>query len=115
MKLADLQSAFQSAILDGGDAILAHVPDSPLEKKDVLFGVYRNAYVLRLLGILMEDFERVHTYVGDDAFDRLARGYIAVNPSHTPNARYYGQSFPAFVAACAGLQKHAHRCGACQL
>lgn len=97
MKLGDLQSAFQDALLEGGTAILAHIPDSPREKKDVLFGVYRNAYVIRLLGILQEDFERVHTYIGDDAFDELARAFIAAHPSHTLNARYYGQDFPQFV------------------
>lgn len=98
MKLADLQSRFQAAILDGGDGILAAIPDSPREKKEVLFGVYRDAYVLRLAGIVKEDFERVHTYIGDDAFDDLADSYIAEHLSHSPNARYYSQRFPDFVA-----------------
>lgn len=100
MKLAELQSAFQAALLDGSDGIMASIPDSPRESKDVLFGVYRYAYKARLIGILHEDFERVHTYIGDAAFEALARGYVAAHPSHTPNARYYGQSFPEFVAAC---------------
>lgn len=98
MKLADLQSRFQAAILEGGDAILSAIPDSPREKKEVLFGVYRDAYVLRLAGILREDFGRLDTYIGTDDFNRLAFEYIHQNPSHTPNARYYGHAFPAFVA-----------------
>lgn len=99
MKLADLQAQFQSAILDGGDSVLAHIPNSPLETKETLFGVYRNAYVLRLIGILEHDFERLHTYAGDERFDSLARAFIAANPSHTPNARWYGQELPEFIAA----------------
>ncbi|MEQ1717593.1 MAG: DNA-binding domain-containing protein [Hyphomicrobium sp.] len=99
MKLADLQAQFQASILGGGDDVLPLIPDSPREKKEVLFGVYRDAYVLRLLGILQEDFAHLQTYIGDDAFDALARAYIAATPSHTPNARYYGQTFPGFVAA----------------
>ena len=98
MKLADLQAQFQSAILDGGDSVLAHIPNSPLETKETLFGVYRNAYVLRLIGILEHDFERLHTYAGDEMFDGLARAFIAANPSHTPNARWYGQELPEFIA-----------------
>ncbi len=98
MKLADLQAQFQSAILDGGDGVLAHIPNSPLETKETLFGVYRNAYVLRLIGILQHDFERLHTYAGDERFDKLARAFIAANPSHTPNARWYGQELPDFIA-----------------
>lgn len=97
MKLAGLQTAFQNALLEGGSDILTHIPDSPRERKDVLFGVYRNAYVIRLLGILREDFERMHTYIGDDAFDELARAFITAHPSHTLNARYYGREFPQFV------------------
>lgn len=98
MKLAQMQSAFQAALLKGGDDILAVIPDSPREKKETLFGVYRDGYVLRLLNILQDDFARLHTYIGDEAFDSLARAFIAAHPSHTPNARYYGQAFPAFVA-----------------
>ncbi len=98
MKLAELQAQFQSAILDGGDGVLALIPDSPLECKETLFGVYRNAYVLRLIGILEHDFERLHTYAGDEKFDSLARAFIAANPSHTPNARWYGQELPEFIA-----------------
>lgn len=99
MKLAELQALFQADILKGGDGILSHIPDSPKESKETLFSVYRDAYVLRLIGILREDFERLHTYIGDDAFDDLARAFIAAHPSHTPNARWYGRELPAFVAA----------------
>jgi hypothetical protein len=104
MKLADMQARFQASILSGGDEILHAIPDSPREKKEVLFGVYRDAYVLRLLGILQEDFAHLHSYIGDEAFDALARAYIAATPSQTPNARYYGQTFPEFVAAYAGYR-----------
>lgn len=99
MSLARIQAKFQSALLDGGDGIMPSIPDGPRESKDVLFGVYRYAYVARLIGILQEDFERLHTYIGDEAFEAVARAYVAANPSHTPNARYYSQPFPDFVAA----------------
>lgn len=99
MKLADLQNCFQDALLSGSVDVLSHIPDSPRQSNDVLFGVYRDAYVLRLLGLLREDFERLHTYLGDDAFDDLARDFIAAHPSRTLNARYFSQDFPAFVAA----------------
>lgn len=105
MKLADLQALFQGDILKGGDGILTHIPDSPKESKETLFSVYRDAYVLRLVGILREDFERLHTYIGDEAFDELVRGYIAAHPSHTPNARWYGQQMPAYVASLARFEE----------
>lgn len=103
MSLARIQDAFQSALLDGGDGIMKSIPDGPRESKDVLFGVYRYAYKARLIGILQEDFERLHTFIGDELFEALARDYVAANPSHTPNARYYSQVFPDFVTAYKAL------------
>ncbi len=103
MKLADLQATFQQDILNGSAGSLALIPDSPRETKETLFGVYRNAYVIRLGDFLKHDFERLHTYLGDDHFDRLALDFIAANPSHTPNARWYGRELPEFVATYAPL------------
>jgi len=105
MKLADLQAQFQRAIVEGSDDILARIPNSPRESKETLFGVYRDAYVIRLVGILREDHERLARYIGDDAFTQIAQDFIAAHPSHTPNARYFGEAFPAFVAAHPSLKE----------
>lgn len=104
MKLADLQAQFQRAVVEGRDDILSAIPDSPREKKETLFGVYRDAYVIRLVDILREDHERLARYIGDDGFRQLAQDYIVAYPSHTPNARYFGEAFPAFAAAHPALQ-----------
>lgn len=95
--LRELQESFQRGILAGDDAVLAEVKDSDKEKREVLFGVYRNAYVARLAEILAEDYEQVHAYLGDDRFARLATAYIAANPSDQRSARWFGRHFPAFV------------------
>lgn len=99
MGLARIQADFQSALLDGSDGIIKSIPDSPRESKDVLFGVYRNAYVFRLADIVADDFARLHTYVGDEAFFGLVRAYIAAHPSRSPSARDFSRKFPQFVAA----------------
>lgn len=107
MKLAELQAQFQRDILEGSDGVLARIPDSPRESKETLFGVYRNAYVIRLADFLKNDFERLHTYAGDELFERLANEYIAGHPSHDPNARWYGRDFPEFLRAHLKAAKHA--------
>ena len=43
------QSDFQRGILTGDDTVLAEILDSPREKRDVLFGVYKYAYGSRLV------------------------------------------------------------------
>ncbi|OFW70882.1 MAG: hypothetical protein A2W02_00115 [Alphaproteobacteria bacterium RBG_16_64_48] len=75
--LKELQETFQRGILAGDDAILAEVKDSAKEKRNVLFGVYRNAYVARLAEILGDDYEQLHSYLGDQGFARLVKAYIA--------------------------------------
>jgi hypothetical protein len=98
--LSEIQDSLQSAILSGDDTILAALMDNSRTTRSTLFGVYRNAYVGRLAEILMNDYPLLRTYVGDDRFSDLARGYIAAHPSRTQNARWFGGEFPAF------LQRH---------
>lgn len=95
--LKALQDRFQRAVVDGDDTILAELLDTSKEKRDILLGVYRNAYVLRLIEFLTHDYEKLHTLLGDDQFDTVARAYIEANPSQTPNARWYGQYLPEFL------------------
>lgn len=97
--LRELQETFQRGILAGDDAILAEVKDSAKENRKVLFGVYRNAYVMRLAEILGEDYEQLHAYLGDQRFAKLVKAYIAANPSDQRSARWFGRHLPGFVAA----------------
>lgn len=96
--LSELQDRFQKAVLAGDDAFLADIVDSPREKRDVLLSVYQNAYVLRLIEILGNDYEILHTYLGDEQFDDIARAYIAANPSPHRNARWFGDHMPEFAS-----------------
>lgn len=95
--LKELQDRFQAGILAGDDTILGDVRDSAREHRGVLFGVYRNAYVARLVEILGNDYERLHAYLGDEGFTKLARGYVAAHPSDQRNARWYGRHLPRFA------------------
>jgi len=104
--LKELQDSFQRGILAGDDAILGEVNDSAREKRTVLFGVYRNAYVARLAEILDEDYEQVHAYLGDAGFARLVKGYIDANPSDQRNVRWFGRHLPAFARETAPFANH---------
>jgi hypothetical protein len=97
--LVEIQESFQRAILEGDDAFLECLVDSPREKKAVLLGVYRDAYRLRLIEILQHDYEKLLLYLGDDQFESMACAYIAANPSRCFNARRYGARTPEFLAA----------------
>lgn len=96
--VAALQDAFQKAILDGDEAVLDELLDGAREKRDVLFGVYRNAYFARLVEILQNEFQALAAFMGEDDFDAAARAYIAAVPSRHRNARWVGRDLADFLS-----------------
>jgi hypothetical protein len=95
--LSELQGMFQEAILKGGDDILKLIPPNSHTNAQVLFGVYRNAYVGRLVEIIGADHPLTAMYLGDDAFGDLARSYVAAHPSTTQNARWVSRHLTEFA------------------
>ena len=74
------QAEFQRGILDGDETVLAEILDSPREKRETLFGVYRYAYGSRLVDAMRNDHERLHLYLGDETFDEMGHASGA-NPA----------------------------------
>jgi len=96
--LADVQARFQAALVDGDDAVLAFIPPNSRTSSRVLLGVYRTAYVARLVEVLGNAYPVLAAYMGEDAFASAARRYVALFPSRTANARWYGVRVPEFLA-----------------
>lgn len=61
-------------------------------------GVYHGAYRARLLETLRDTYGHTLRLLGDDAFDALALAYIAQSPSTHRNLRWYGETWPDFLA-----------------
>jgi hypothetical protein len=59
--------------------------------------IYYDGYRLRLLEILENDFPKLYTLMGDEAFDILGGLYIAAYPSQHFSARYFGQHLAQFL------------------
>lgn len=103
---ARLQGDFQRAVLDGDEGVLAEILDSPRETRGVLFDVYRNAYVLRLVETMRNENELLHAYLGEETFNTMARAYVAARPSRHPNLRWFCQGLPRFLAATPPYSDH---------
>jgi hypothetical protein len=87
------QAEFQRGILDGDETVLAEILDSPREKRDVLFGVYRYAYGSRLVEAMRNDHELLHLYLGDEM-----------------NLRWFSQGLPEFLKSTAPYSEHPVLC-----
>ena len=94
---AQQQDDFQRGILSGDDAVLAQICDSPTQKRDILYGVYRHAYGSRLVEALRNDHTLLHDYLGDEMFDAMGEAYYAANPSLHANLRWFSQGLPDFL------------------
>lgn len=72
----------------------------PSRQLDALqrLGVYANAYYLRLLDCLREEFPAMTAALGDDAFDGFAFGYLQHYPSTSYTLSDLGARFPQYLA-----------------
>ena len=68
-------------------------------KADASIGlkVYVEAYALRLLEALRNDYPGLLRLAGPAEFERLGRAYIAAHPSRRPNLRWFGAELPGFL------------------
>jgi len=96
--LADLQNQFQTDILSGSDRILPKLKVPANAARKSRLSVYQNAYRLRLVGILEEEYPVLCKYLGQADFWLLADRFIKAMPSHHPNARMFPVRLPDFMA-----------------
>lgn len=66
---------------------------SPTEQVDI----YREQFFLRHVDVLREDFKSIEHLLGDDAWDALARAYLAANPPSSYTLRDLGHAMARFV------------------
>jgi hypothetical protein len=105
--LRDEQLWFAGAVMAGealDEADRRLTPGPKLGARERL-DVYRHGYEARLVECLADDYPVLKTALGDEAFDALARRYIARFPSVAPNLNAYGrrmadvcEGFPAELA-----------------
>lgn len=106
MTLHELQSVMQRHILTGAPAVIPLLHEAGTASAIRRMAVYAEGYYARLLEVLGKDFPGLQALLGDAAFERLGRQYIAANPSRNFNARWVGQAFPHFLANVSGLSEH---------
>ena len=109
------QADFQRGILTGDDAVLTEILDSPREKRETLYGVYRFAYGSRLVEALRNDHGLLHLYLGDETFDEMGHAYVKAHPSEHPNLRWFSQGLPDFLKSASPYCDHPVLAGLAEL
>lgn len=96
--LADLQRQFATGLV-GDDPAPALALLRPLRGLAPRLDAYRHAYRARLTEALRSNHPVLHRALGDVAFDDLAQGYIAAQPSDHPSIRWFGHQLAEYMAA----------------
>lgn len=89
-----LAAAVQGAVAPAG--LLQPTPQGGSARLDV----YQQAYSARLVGALRDNVEVLARALGDEAFDALARAYLAAHPSTEPSIRWFGHRLATFMDQC---------------
>ena len=96
--LAQIQRDFLGHVINNETAIAACIVGNAAASVATRLDVYANGYRLRLIEVLEQDFPGVRALLGAPAFDVLARGYIAAQPSAHYSLRRYGQHLAGHLA-----------------
>lgn len=97
--LITLQEAFQASILRADDCVGDSILGTESVSAATRLSIYSEAYRLRLIDALVDNYPALHSVLRDEAFDRLARAYIAVHPSQQPSIRWFGDRVAEFLRA----------------
>ncbi|MGQ0677831.1 MAG: HvfC/BufC family peptide modification chaperone [Rhodospirillales bacterium] len=92
-----LQADFMAYIRGDDAAMAGRTRATRKASAETLLGVYRSAYPLRLLEAMETNFPRLKVVLGDADFDRMGRGYIALNPPRHFSIRWYGGGLAAYL------------------
>jgi hypothetical protein len=104
--LASIQADLKAAILGNSKSAPPHIAKPARGTRASAFGVYKDAYIMRLTDFLANDHEMLRQYLGDVAFASMARDYIAAHPSENANARWYCLHLPAFLKSYKPFKQH---------
>lgn len=91
----DLARALRDPDLVVPRGVTAHNSDAPRER----FAIYRNNVVMGLIRALEARFPATCSIAGADFFKGAAKLFAAAHPPRSPLMMFYGDEFPAFLAA----------------
>lgn len=97
--LVKLEEDFKDCMLDNTLDMRGQVVSDSKASAEERIKVYVEGYRLRLLEVLQDNFEGLHTLVGDEEFDRLGRAYIDAYPSTQPSVRWFSRHLAGFLRA----------------
>lgn len=95
--LTQLQDDFQAYILDYDPRIDDQVVGTKKASAEERLEIYSNAYRFRLLDIVIDDYSKLASLLGDEQILELGADYIDAYPSKFFSVRWFGQYMSEFL------------------
>ena len=106
--LAELQSDLQDFLLDKKCDADDLTLETPAFSKEARLQIYHEAYRLRLIDALSNDYPALKLFLGDDKFVSMANGFISKHPSHHPSLRWFGEKLYEFLKSTNDWREKIH-------
>jgi len=97
-RLPEIQTDFQSYLLNGDAAIESHVVGTERVPIATRLAIYADGYRARLAEALQANFPVLSELLGEEDFETLAAAYIRAHDSPFFSIRYYGNALSEFLA-----------------
>ncbi|MFT4059836.1 MAG: DNA-binding domain-containing protein [Legionella sp.] len=97
MTLLQLQKQFQAFLLSEQTEIHEAIVQTNAVCVETRLGIYRDAYILRLIDSLKANFPSLYLYLGTEEFNCLSRAYINAHPSSYRSIRWFGDVLAEFI------------------
>ncbi len=95
--LLGLEQDFQRCVLDNELDMRGQVVSTAQADAAERVRIYVEAYRLRLLEVLQDNYTGLHGLLGDEEFDRLGHAYIDAHPSTHPSVRWFSRHLEDFL------------------
>jgi hypothetical protein len=106
--LQKLEKDFQGCVLRNDLDMAGQVVGDARADAAERVRVYVEAYRLRLLEILQDNFTGLHALLGDEQFDQMGRAYIDAHPSTHPSVRWFSRQLEGFLRSTPPFDAHAY-------
>ncbi len=107
-ELLNLQLQFSKSLLMQDNDIDGLLNEHGTSTLDSPVAIYNNAYQIRLVEALAEDYPMLNQLLGAESFKELAREYIDKYPSSSFSLRGFGRKLATFLAQETLYQKQAY-------
>ncbi len=97
-RLQRLQSGFQNYLSDAEADFTAAVVGDQRASAEQRLRVYFDAYRLRLLGVLRNDFSGLAAMLNEAEWQEMGLAYLAQHPSGNPSVRWFGHQLAGFLS-----------------